>query len=137
MPRIEELPIPAQNEIRAKRGELSEDHPEKRRKTLLQRLASVGLGRRDEEREAPAEIRPMMRPAPMPERMPERAPERMPPPVQPPGLPSRCPSSPSGQRLRASTCMDGKRLCIIRLKTINLISRLSCAGRPTNRSRKR
>ena len=77
MPRIEELPIPAQNEIRAKRGELPEDHPEKRRKTLLQRIASVGLGRRDEEPEAPpAEVRPMMRPAPMPERAP---PERMPP----------------------------------------------------------
>jgi cell division protein FtsZ len=74
MPRIEELPIPAQNEIRAKRGELPEDHPEKRRKTLLQRIASVGLGRREEEPEAPPEVRPMLRPAPMPERAP---PERM------------------------------------------------------------
>jgi cell division protein FtsZ len=49
MPRIDELPIPAQNELRAKRGELNEEHPEKRRLTLLQRLASVGLGRRDDE----------------------------------------------------------------------------------------
>ncbi len=49
MPRIDELPIPAQNELRAKRGELNEEHPEKRRLTLLQRLASVGLGRRDDD----------------------------------------------------------------------------------------
>jgi cell division protein FtsZ len=48
MPRIDELPVPAQNEIRARRGEMSEDdHPEKRRMSLLQRLASVGLGRRE------------------------------------------------------------------------------------------
>jgi cell division protein FtsZ len=49
MPRIEELPPQAQKEIRARRGELSEEHPEKRRTSLLQRLAAVGLGRRDEE----------------------------------------------------------------------------------------
>ncbi len=56
MPRIDELPMPAQNELRAKQGELSEEHPEKRRLTLLQRLASVGLGRREEEEphQAPA-----------------------------------------------------------------------------------
>ena len=42
MPRIDELPMPAQNQIRANRGELPEEHPEKRRMTLLQRLASVG-----------------------------------------------------------------------------------------------
>ena len=53
MPRIDELPLPAQNEIRAHRGEIEEDHPEKRRMSLMQRLASVGLGRRSEEAEAP------------------------------------------------------------------------------------
>jgi cell division protein FtsZ len=48
MPRLEELPVPAQNEIRARRGEVrDDDHPEKRRMSLLQRLASVGLGRRE------------------------------------------------------------------------------------------
>ncbi len=53
MPRIDELPVPAQNEIRARRGELApEEHPEKRRMTLLQRLAAVGLGRREPEAEA-------------------------------------------------------------------------------------
>ena len=55
MPRLDELPMPAQNEIRARRGELPPgDHPETRRKSLLQRLASVGLGRREqEEQESP------------------------------------------------------------------------------------
>src|SRR5450631_2048887 len=53
MPRIDELPLPAQNEIKAQRGELSDDHPEKRRMSLMQRLASVGLGRRAEHTEPP------------------------------------------------------------------------------------
>jgi cell division protein FtsZ len=48
MPRIDELPIPAQNELRAKRGELRDDHPERQRMTLLQRLANVGLGRKED-----------------------------------------------------------------------------------------
>ncbi len=62
MPRIDELPIPAQNEIRARRGELApEEHPEKRRMTLLQRLAAVGLGRREPE---PEEPQPSLRGAP-------------------------------------------------------------------------
>jgi cell division protein FtsZ len=67
MPRFDELPITAQNELRAKRGETPPaEPPEKRRMGLLQRLASVGLGaRRDdpEEAEAPqAPARPPMRP---------------------------------------------------------------------------
>jgi cell division protein FtsZ len=83
MPRIDELPVPAQNEIRAQRGELSQaDHPARRR-SLLERLASVGLGRRDgKEAESPA---PRQAPAmpqsverlagrPMP-RLPESRPE--------------------------------------------------------------
>jgi cell division protein FtsZ len=49
MPRFDELPVPAQNEIRARRGELPEETPDKRRMTLLQRLAQVGLGRREGE----------------------------------------------------------------------------------------
>jgi cell division protein FtsZ len=54
MPRIDELPLPAQNEIRARRGELTDDHhPEKRHRSLLQRLASVGLGRREEGAKSP------------------------------------------------------------------------------------
>jgi cell division protein FtsZ len=48
MPRIDELPMPAQNEIRAQQGEAEDTGPEKQRMTLLQRLAAVGLGRRDD-----------------------------------------------------------------------------------------
>jgi cell division protein FtsZ len=52
MPRIDELPVPAQNEIRARRGELPPgEHPDKRRKSLLERLASVGLGRREPDKD--------------------------------------------------------------------------------------
>jgi cell division protein FtsZ len=54
MPRFEDLPIPAQNEIRAQRGEAPPaETPDKRRMSLLQRLASVGLGRREEDAAAP------------------------------------------------------------------------------------
>jgi cell division protein FtsZ len=67
MPRIDELPLPAQNEIKAQRGELGEDHPEKRRMSLMQRLASVGLGRREEAVEAPPALR-TARPMPQFER---------------------------------------------------------------------
>ncbi|MBO0717238.1 MAG: cell division protein FtsZ, partial [Rhizobiales bacterium] len=61
MPRIDELPLPAQNELRARRGELADaHHPEKRHRSLLQRLASVGLGRREEGSKSPP---PAPRPA--------------------------------------------------------------------------
>jgi cell division protein FtsZ len=66
MPRIDELPIPAQNEIRARLGEtMPGEQPEKRRGGLLRRLAAVGLGRRDDdEAEKPtATLRPL-HPAP-------------------------------------------------------------------------
>ncbi len=69
MPRIDELPMPAQNEIRAQRGELPE--PEKRRMTLLQRLAAVGLGRRENEE-------PKAEPKPSRSVLPERPAQRMP-----------------------------------------------------------
>ncbi len=71
MPRIDELPMPAQNEIRAQRGEATKDHPEQRRMSLMQRLAAVGLGRRTEEPEA-APPRPPQ-PAPQFERPPRPA----------------------------------------------------------------
>ncbi len=49
MPRMEDLPMPAQNQIRAQRGE----PVEQKRMTLLQRLANVGMGRHHDEPEAP------------------------------------------------------------------------------------
>jgi cell division protein FtsZ len=50
MPRIEDLPLPAQNEIRAKRAAVAAE-ADKPKMSLLQRLASVGLGgtRKDEQ----------------------------------------------------------------------------------------
>ncbi|MBU6462082.1 MAG: cell division protein FtsZ [Bradyrhizobium sp.] len=76
MPNFEDLPMPAQNEIRQARGETDEEHPQKTRMSLLQRLANVGLGRRDEEKEPPIAARasgPAMAPMPpLPERKPQR-----------------------------------------------------------------
>ena len=70
--------MPAQAEIRQARGEQArgeseEDHPQKNRLSLLQRLANVGLGRRDEESEPPIAARasgPAM--PPLPDRKPKR-----------------------------------------------------------------
>ncbi|MDQ0510238.1 cell division protein FtsZ [Ancylobacter amanitiformis] len=74
MPRVEELPMPAQNQIRAARGEPTEHHhAEKKRMTLLQRLANVGLGRHQDEDDAvdpPAEARPVVRRSAQPEARP-------------------------------------------------------------------
>ncbi|MDB5603886.1 MAG: cell division protein FtsZ, partial [Bradyrhizobium sp.] len=77
MPKFEDLPMPAQNEIRQARGDAEEEHPQKTRMSLLQRLANVGLGRRDEETEPPIAARasgPAMAPMPpLPERKPQRS----------------------------------------------------------------
>jgi cell division protein FtsZ len=77
MPKFEDLPMPAQNEIRQARGEVEDEHPQKTRMSLLQRLANVGLGRRDEETEPPIAARasgPAMAPMPpLPERKPQRS----------------------------------------------------------------
>ena len=74
MPRLEELPMPAQAEIRQARGEVEEETPQKTRLSLLQRLANVGLGRRDEESEPPVAAR-TAGPAipPLPERRPQKS----------------------------------------------------------------
>ncbi len=77
MPKFEDLPMPAQNEIRQARGEIDEEHPQKVRMSLLQRLANVGLGRRDESTEPPIAARasgPAMSPMPpLPERKQQRS----------------------------------------------------------------
>jgi cell division protein FtsZ len=78
MPRIEDLPMPAQNQIRASQGEVAESGPEKQRMSLLQRLAQVGLGRRDDSEtseQRPQAERPQLPP------LPQRQPVRMPDPV--------------------------------------------------------
>jgi cell division protein FtsZ len=77
MPKFEDLPMPAQAEIRQARGDGEEEHPQKTKLSLLQRLANVGLGRRDEEAEPPIAARasgPAMAPMPpLPERKPARS----------------------------------------------------------------
>jgi cell division protein FtsZ len=78
MPKFEDLPMPAQNEIRQARGEADEEeHPQKTRMSLLQRLANVGLGRRDEEVEPPIAARAsgpaMGAMPPLPDRKPQRS----------------------------------------------------------------
>jgi cell division protein FtsZ len=90
MPRIDELPMPAQNEIRAQQGEAEDTGPEKQRMTLLQRLAAVGLGRRDDSAaQQQQHHQPPQQPqerAAQPQRpqlppLPQRQPVRMPEPV--------------------------------------------------------
>jgi cell division protein FtsZ len=112
MPAIDELPRPAQAELRAKRGEEDPDHPEKRKVSLLRRLAAVGLGRREEQDEperAPPNVRPV-RPAP-PQRPAERPGERsslppprpsMPAPAMPRGPEPMMPRGPEPAMPRAS-----------------------------------
>ena len=88
MPGIDELPRPGQAELRAKRGEGEIDNPEKRKVSLLRRLAAVGLGRRDEFEEAekmPPNVRPVRPPpaAPRMDRPIERPAAAAPPPPRP------------------------------------------------------
>jgi cell division protein FtsZ len=86
---MDELPVPAQNELRAQLGELpAAEHPEKRRMSLLQRLATVGLGRREEAAEEPEA--PVNRPSP-PMRPVARAADRLPPRPAPRPPESRAP----------------------------------------------
>jgi cell division protein FtsZ len=60
MPRIDELPVPGQNELRAHRGETVENSTlETKRMTLLQRLANIGMSQKpaaEEKAEANAEL---------------------------------------------------------------------------------
>jgi cell division protein FtsZ len=76
MPKFEDLPMPAQNEIRQARGDADEELPQKTRMSLLQRLAN-GLSRRDDEEESPISGRPsapaMSSLPPLPERKPQRS----------------------------------------------------------------
>ncbi len=64
MPQIEDLPLPAQKQIRAQRGETAvEPAHEVKRRTLLERLAAFGMSRQDEPagaamHEAPAKVPP-------------------------------------------------------------------------------
>jgi cell division protein FtsZ len=50
MPRVEDLPLPAQNQLRAHRADAADTAPaaEAKRRSLLERLASFSMGRHDE-----------------------------------------------------------------------------------------
>jgi len=70
MPRVEDFPVVAQREMQAQRADQQPQHEEDRGPmSLLRRLASVGLGRREEEAPAPQANRPQ--PAPQ-----QRAPQQ-------------------------------------------------------------
>jgi cell division protein FtsZ len=63
MPRVEELPLPAQQQLRATPETLPAHSAEAKRMTLLQRLAAVGLGRRDDGTEGQTAAAPAPAPA--------------------------------------------------------------------------
>jgi cell division protein FtsZ len=70
MPRVEDLPLPGQNQLRAAKGLARPvPHPvEAKRMTLLQRLAAVGLGRREDAHEEETAASPLAPPQPAPPR---------------------------------------------------------------------
>jgi cell division protein FtsZ len=54
MPQIEDFPKPIQDQIRQHRGELAQQsHPEQRRRTIFERLASFGVSRQEEALQTP------------------------------------------------------------------------------------
>ena len=60
MPQIEDLPMPVQNQIRAHRTDVAPVEPQgdTKRRTLLERLASFGMGRQDDTAGAPPAAAP-------------------------------------------------------------------------------
>src|SRR5262249_836537 len=109
MPGIDELPRPAQAELRAKRGEADVDHPEKRKVSLLRRLAAPDLPPPAAHHD-PASIatttRPTSvatRPPPLPSSTPP-APTHGPPPAHPPALPP--PPARPRRRLRSPAALS-------------------------------
>jgi cell division protein FtsZ len=67
MPQIDDLPLPAQNQLRAQRGEAPvQPHGEAKRRSLLDRLASFGAGRHDESAHHPSQHERPAAPLPRP-----------------------------------------------------------------------
>ena len=54
MPNIDDLPIPGQNLMRAQQQPQAQSNPDSRRRTLLERLATFGMSRAEEQHAAPA-----------------------------------------------------------------------------------
>ena len=75
MPRVEDLPLPGQNQLRAAKGLARPVQPaEAKRMTLLQRLAAVGLGRREDAHEDEAPASPVAQHPPVPRQIAPPAP---------------------------------------------------------------
>jgi cell division protein FtsZ len=73
MPQIQDLPMPAQAQLRVHRGEEpAEPAGDSKRMNLLRRLASVGFGGRREEPEAAAPVRPVAPQPPVYAEVPKR-----------------------------------------------------------------
>jgi cell division protein FtsZ len=54
MPNIDDLPIPGQNLMRARQASEAPPAPESRRRTLLERLATFGMSRAEDDHHVPA-----------------------------------------------------------------------------------
>jgi cell division protein FtsZ len=109
MPTFEELPLPGQAEYRARHGGgLDAEHPEKRRMTLLQRLAAVGLGRKDDELDPRADVRPAGQGPFATERAPLRGPSR--------------PAEPSGPDAASESVRRGASQVDVRGRTVSMPS---------------
>jgi cell division protein FtsZ len=77
LPSIDDLPLPAQTQMRAHRGEVVPEpiSSETKRRTLLEKLASFGLSRHDEAQQAPAaQQAPPMRQEPVQRGLPSPVP---------------------------------------------------------------
>ncbi len=133
MPRIDELPLPAQNEIRAQRGEPTSTGASGKAADVA--AAAAGLGRarpsrRGRAQEPPAHRVPAVRPVPRAAaQLPPRAGTAPTPESEAPEPVSEYAKRPDARR--ASICTAGRPLCITRRRTTSSKSRLSCAGRPT------
>ena len=87
MPRIEDLPVPAQKQIRAQQGQAESIGQEA--KSFLRKLATVGFGRRDDVPSSPAPSLPEATPhGAAPQHEAPRALAGVLPPVMPPVMPS-------------------------------------------------
>jgi cell division protein FtsZ len=89
MPRVEDLPAPAQAQIAAAQSPQALD---RKKMTLLQRLAAVGLGRREDEAEEVAQVQKAAEPRLVPAQRPPNAPEPARRPPAPPAGPGYRPA---------------------------------------------
>jgi cell division protein FtsZ len=89
MPRVEDLPAPAQAQIAAAQSPQAID---RKKMTLLQRLAAVGLGRREDEAEEGAPVQKTAEPRFVPAQRPPNAPEPVRRPPAPPAGPGYRPA---------------------------------------------